>query len=144
MSLNLVRQIGGNTQWQTAIGVMGIAVTETEPGTPTGGLGYHLAPEHWGRGYASEALAGLIRMTRLLTRLPSLHAGVMPHNRASVRVLEKNGFLLTGSGLHTSPFRGTFEVEHFERRLRGLLAPTRAIPTTPTATASQPPEPRVS
>jgi RimJ/RimL family protein N-acetyltransferase len=53
-------------------------------------IGYWLAREFWGRGIASEALAQLLQVE---TRRP-LRARVYPPNRASARVLEKNGFRL--------------------------------------------------
>lgn len=106
--------------WSQTIGLVGIGSTgdDEATGRPVGNLGYHLDPAHWGRGYASEALAGLIANTRLLTRTGRLVASVMPHNRASMRVLEKNGFARIGRGQHTSPLRGLFDVERYERSLR--------------------------
>lgn len=55
-------------------------------------LGYLLAEEAWGKGFASEAVAGL------LAALPgeSFRAGVARDNPASGRVLVKAGFAVVG------------------------------------------------
>jgi len=51
-------------------------------------VGYWIGRDHWGRGVASAALAQFL----LEDRSRPLHAGVAPHNAASIRVLEKCGF----------------------------------------------------
>jgi RimJ/RimL family protein N-acetyltransferase len=53
-------------------------------------VGYWLGREFWGRGLATRALAEFLP---LVDERP-LQASVAPANRASVRVLEKNGFRL--------------------------------------------------
>jgi RimJ/RimL family protein N-acetyltransferase len=53
-------------------------------------VGYWLGREHWGRGIATEALGAFLE---IVDERP-LRATVAPANRASVRVLEKNGFRL--------------------------------------------------
>lgn len=107
------------SQWERPIGFVGIGVKHDDRGS-YGYVGYHLAPEHWHRGYMSEALKGVIDMTRLLSRLPRLKASVMPDNTASADVLRKNGFRYAGNGEITSPFLGTFKVDHYERNLRAI------------------------
>ena len=51
-------------------------------------VGYWIGKEYWGKGVATQALAGFLH---LVTVRP-LHAHVAKHNRASIRVLEKCGF----------------------------------------------------
>lgn len=53
-------------------------------------IGYWIGREHWGRGIATRAVA---LMLREFTRRP-LIATTAGHNAASVRVLEKNGFVV--------------------------------------------------
>lgn len=53
-------------------------------------VGYWLGREWWGRGIATQALTEFLQ---IVTERP-LGATVAPANRASVRVLEKNGFRL--------------------------------------------------
>jgi RimJ/RimL family protein N-acetyltransferase len=55
-------------------------------------VGYWIAREYWGRGIATRALA------LFLARVPirPLHARAARHNVASIRVLERCGFRITG------------------------------------------------
>lgn len=55
-------------------------------------VGYWIAREHWGRGIASRALELLLQ--EVTTR--PLRAQVVSHNPASLRVLERCGFVVTG------------------------------------------------
>ncbi len=58
-------------------------------------VGFLLEPSHWGKGYASEALAAFIaRRSRLGSS--ELTADVDPRNLASLRLLEKAGFVEAG------------------------------------------------
>jgi RimJ/RimL family protein N-acetyltransferase len=59
-------------------------------------LGYALLSEHWGRGYAAEAAAGVVRFAAEQRRLPRLLAMTHPDNARSVRVLERLGFGYVG------------------------------------------------
>jgi RimJ/RimL family protein N-acetyltransferase len=88
--------------------------------------GYHLSPEHWGQGLMTEAIGAVIDMIRLLTPTGVLKAYVMPDNPSSAAVLRKAGFARTGAGVMTTPHRGVFAVEHFERRLRRVTPCDRA------------------
>ena len=56
-------------------------------------VGYWLAPTHWGRGFATEALTALIDYVRgTFPHLSRIQASVYGWNPASGRVLEKCGF----------------------------------------------------
>jgi RimJ/RimL family protein N-acetyltransferase len=63
-------------------------------------LGYWLGVEHWGKGYATEALHALIDYMFGEFDHPALQAGARVTNPASRRVLEKCGFQWTGVGLY--------------------------------------------
>jgi RimJ/RimL family protein N-acetyltransferase len=54
-------------------------------------VGYVLAPEHWGSGYASEIAAAAVDYAFTALGAPELHASVLSTNLASRRVLEKAG-----------------------------------------------------
>ena len=58
-------------------------------------LGYWIAREHWGRGFATEAAVALLDIARTLG-LDPLEASYFVDNPASGRVLEKLGFCPTG------------------------------------------------
>ena len=57
-------------------------------------VGYLIAESHWGQGFASELLAGLVEWARMQS-YTSIVAGVARQNAPSRRVLEKCGFLPT-------------------------------------------------
>lgn len=86
----------------------------------TGGaeLGYWIAPESWGRGYATEAGRAVIDIARTL-RIPSITASHFADNPASGRVLRKLGFRPTGrTVVRHSMGRGREDVTvEFEQRL---------------------------
>lgn len=63
-------------------------------------LGFHLRPEHWGRGYASEAARAAIAYAFDTLRATALFAGHHPQNTASRRLLEKLGFRYTHAELY--------------------------------------------
>jgi RimJ/RimL family protein N-acetyltransferase len=69
-------------------------------------LGYALAPEVWGNGYATEAALAAIEAGFALTNAIELLATAHVENPASRRVLDKCGFTHTGTGLEGAPARG--------------------------------------
>ena len=81
---------------KTVIGACGI-VFQYEA-TPE--LGYWLGVDHWGKGYATEALHAVIDYAFTDMNHESLQAGARVTNPASRRVLEKCGFQWTGVGLY--------------------------------------------
>lgn len=59
-------------------------------------IGYWLAKKHWGKGLATEIVKELSRYGFGEMKLKRLTAKVFLPNKASARVLEKNGFKLEG------------------------------------------------
>lgn len=59
-------------------------------------VGYILHPDHWGLGLASEAVGAAIGHVFETRDLDDLTADVDPANQASIRLLEKLGFVRTG------------------------------------------------
>ena len=59
----------------------------------SGELGYMLAREHWGRGYASEAIAAVVPFGFNTLGFHRVEAITRPENTASIGALEKNGFV---------------------------------------------------
>lgn len=55
-------------------------------------VGYWIAQDHWGRGIATRALALLLEQVSIRP----LHSRVAKTNVASIRVLERCGFEITG------------------------------------------------
>ena len=77
-------------------------------------IGYWLGTPHWGKGYATEAVQGLIDSLFSLIDLAAIEADTRVINPASRRVLEKSGFRAEGSFLKSLPARGgLFPCEQF-------------------------------
>ncbi len=55
-------------------------------------LGYALLPDYWSQGFALEAAAGVLELSRNVLKLPRLLAITSQDNRGSIRVLDKLGF----------------------------------------------------
>jgi RimJ/RimL family protein N-acetyltransferase len=85
------------------IGGIGLNDTDDEE---TAELGYWLAQDYWGQGYATEAGHAIVAMADESLRLPRLKASHALDNPASGRVLRKLGFGQNGSGRLHSLSRG--------------------------------------
>ena len=69
-------------------------------------LGYIIAPDMWGEGYASEAARIVIDTVFGLTPAMRVVANARVNNPGSRAVLEKSGFVYIDSGLDLLPARG--------------------------------------
>lgn len=77
------------------IGVVAGALLE--PGkTHVTELGYWLARPYWGRGIITNAVHAFVRHIFRETEFTRITAHVFSHNTASLRVVEKNGFVQEG------------------------------------------------
>jgi [ribosomal protein S5]-alanine N-acetyltransferase len=77
-----------------AIGICGLLKRES---LPDADVGYALTPEFWSRGFASEAVAGVLTHAAETFALKRVLAVVNAENAASIRVLEKQGFRRRGT-----------------------------------------------
>ena len=73
-----------------AVGMCGLLRRDNLPDVD---IGYALLPEHWGVGYAVEATSATMRHGAEKFGLKRIIAVVSQGNTASIRVLEKLGFL---------------------------------------------------
>src|SRR5690606_21683193 len=64
-------------------------------------IGYILHPDHWGEGLATEAVSAAIDHVFATREADRLTADVDPDNRPSIRLLERLGFVRTGSAERT-------------------------------------------
>ena len=64
-------------------------------------IGYILHPDHWGQGLATEALTAVLDRLFAATDHAAVNADVDPDNAASIRVVQKLGFVRTGFGERT-------------------------------------------
>ena len=62
-------------------------------------VGYRLLEDFWGRGIATRAVALMVDYLFGRTDIEIVTASTMIENRASARVLEKNGFTRTATGV---------------------------------------------
>lgn len=72
-------------------------------------VGYILHPDHWGQGLASEAVAAAIDHVFATRDVDDLTADVDPENAASIRLLEKLGFVKTGFAPRTWNIGGAWK-----------------------------------
>ena len=71
-------------------------------------IGYEIAPDQWGRGYASEAVAAIVGFGIETLRVHRITAWLVADNVASARVLEKNGFQLEGRLRDKEMYKGRY------------------------------------
>lgn len=71
-------------------------------------VGYILHPDHWGQGIAAEAVGAAIDHVFATSALDELIADVDPGNAASIRLLERLGFVQTGSAEATIEVGGVW------------------------------------
>lgn len=64
-------------------------------------FGFMIDPGHWGRGIATEASRAFVEHVFDATSVEQLTADVDPRNTASLRVLGKLGFGITGTATRT-------------------------------------------
>lgn len=86
--------------------VIGMAALYPGPAAPSGQIGYYVAPECWGQGYATETAGRLLRYALDNLRLPRVTAHVFLGNVASLRVLAKLGFVQLREIERDLPMRG--------------------------------------
>ena len=75
-------------------------------------LGYWLGEAHWGKGIATNVVAQLKEIAFSGYEVKRLYAPVAGENPASMRVLEKNNFVLEGVLKSHLYLRGNFYDEH--------------------------------
>jgi RimJ/RimL family protein N-acetyltransferase len=109
-SMGLV--ITPNAKPDHVIGAISLVSTEVEDELV---IGYWLGVPFWGRGYASEAVRGMVDIGFGMSRANRIIASVRTINPASRRVLERNGFAYTHDSEPFMPARGaSFTVHWFK------------------------------
>lgn len=93
------------------IGTVGLSqLTEND-----GNLGYWFGVPYWGNGYCAEAVTALVEFGFNQFELPLIYARHLRENRASGRVIQKNGFQHKGSA--SVKINGHVRIlEHYERQ----------------------------
>lgn len=72
-------------------------------------IGYYLDKKHNGKGYTTEAVQLIVEYAFHDLKLHRIEAGAMPHNMASIRVLEKAGFHKEGIAQKNVRINGKWE-----------------------------------
>ena len=80
-------------------------------------IGYELAPECWGRGYATEAALAIVRFGFRDLELHRISSWCIAENAASARVLERIGMVPEGRLRENEYFKGRW----WDTLLYGLL-----------------------
>lgn len=68
-------------------------------------IGYSLLDQFHGKGYATEALQGFLDWVKREPTLRRVVADTFPNLTASIRVLEKSGFVRCGAGSEEGSIR---------------------------------------
>ena len=97
------------------IGSCGIRLNA--PGDHAGDLGFELAPDHWGQGYATEAARALVKFGFTELGLHRIWSWCIADNTRSARVLEKLGMQQEGRLRENEYFKGRW----WDTRLFGIL-----------------------
>ncbi|MEZ5987819.1 MAG: GNAT family protein [Planctomycetota bacterium] len=84
----------------------------------TAELGYWLGRAHWGKGYASEAVAAILPHAFDTLALVRVEATCFEGNEASRRVLERNGFTCEGRTRMSVYKAGRFHDQWIYARIR--------------------------
>lgn len=75
-------------------------------------IGYSLDYNYQGLGYMTYALGYVLNVAFQRLQLHRIEAGAMPKNKASIKVLEKNGFMKEGLSHKNVKINGVWE-DHF-------------------------------
>lgn len=95
-----------------------ILADDTDEDTLQAEIGYTLAPAARGRGYATEAVRGLLDHLFAAYGLHRVRANCDPENRASARVLERVGMRCEGHFIESLWFKGDWADELWYAILR--------------------------
>ncbi|MBE9041087.1 GNAT family N-acetyltransferase [Oscillatoriales cyanobacterium LEGE 11467] len=86
---------------QTFIGFIGLSVPRFEASfTPCVEIGWRLAFDYWGNGYATEGAASVLNYGFTQLQLPQVVSFTVPANRRSRRVMERIGLEFVGTFNH--------------------------------------------
>ena len=81
-------------------------------------LGYTFAREHWGEGYASEAVSGLLNYAFRDLGLHRVYAITDQENRSSAALLERLSLRREGAFVQNAWFKGRWSSEYLYATLR--------------------------
>jgi len=80
-------------------------------------IGYGLIKKHWGKGYMSEIMNEILRFGVSIAEFHKIYGIIIPGNEASIRLLEKNGFVKEAHLRDHSYARG----QYFDEAIYSLI-----------------------
>ena len=101
-------------------------------------IGYELAPDFWGRGYATESARAMVNFGFHKLRLRRISSWCIADNAASVRVLERLGFRQEGRLRRNEYFKRRWWDTAALRSSPRRMAHHDPIPSHPLANRPQP------
>lgn len=114
-----------DTRTDTLLG--GITLSNVRRGSAqTAALGYWIGQPYAGQGRMTEAVQTLLPFAFRTLRLHRLEAACMPHNAASIRVLERSGFEREGLARSYLKINGRWE----DHLLFAALSPETVAPSS--------------
>lgn len=77
-------------------------------------VGFHLRPEFWGQGYATESANAVIEYAFTVLKAKKLFSGHNPNNSKSRKLLNKLGFIYLGDEFYepTGLYHPSYELEN--------------------------------
>lgn len=87
--------------------IIGFCKCEIEIPKVRADFGYDLSPEYWNMGIMTEALSAILKLAFNSIGVNRIEATVSTENKASIRVLEKLGFVKEGILRERSYWRGS-------------------------------------
>ena len=90
-----------------------IALNMGKPNYKTAEIWYKIHPDHWRKGYATEALSCILHFAFNDLQLHRIEAGCAVENIASIKVLEKAGMIREGLKRKILPIRGEWKDNYF-------------------------------
>lgn len=90
-----------------------IALTAINPKFKSAKIWYKLHPDHWGKGFATEALRKIVKFGFQNLQLHRLEGGCAVDNVASCKVMEKVGMIKEGGKRKVLPIRGEW-IDNYE------------------------------
>lgn len=88
------------------VGLIGINIGK--PGYFNAEIWYKFHPNFWNQGYATEVVEEVLKYCFNVLKLHRVEAGCATENKASIRVLEKCGFIKEALRRKLLPIRGAF------------------------------------
>lgn len=106
-ALNFAIQYKNNENVNRLVGI--ISLKNIDSDKKNANVGYWIGEQYWGNGIATESVALVINYAFSVLGLEEIYAYVYSENKASIRVLEKNGMTKKGEVNEYNKMSGSYE-----------------------------------